>query len=207
MATPAPHSNREIQVFRDVADIASRAAELILAAANAAVQQNGRFTMSLAGGSTPKTLYSLLAAEPYFSVMPWDKTYIFFGDERCVPPDDKDSNFRMANESMLSKLSLKPEQVHRIKTENPDPEKAAHEYEQLLTSFFNLSTGKLPRFDVILIGMGDEGHMLSLFRYQSSPRQRPPRDVQLDRQALHLARHRHRPRRQQLRPRDFHGHK
>src|SRR5580698_8115529 len=78
MATPAPHSNREIQVFRDVADIASRAAELILAVANAAVQQNGRFTIALAGGSTPKTLYALLAAEPYFSVMPWEKTFIFF---------------------------------------------------------------------------------------------------------------------------------
>jgi 6-phosphogluconolactonase len=163
MATPAPHSNREIQVFPDVNAIAARAAELILAAANAAVQQNGRFTIALAGGSTPKTLYSLLAAEPYFSVMPWEKTFIFFGDERHVPPADKDSNFRMANESMLTKLNLKPEQVHRIKTENPDPEKAAHEYEQLLTSFFNLSTGQLPRFDVILIGMGDEGHMLSLF--------------------------------------------
>ena len=95
--------------------------------------------------------------------MPWDKTFIFFGDERTVPPDDKDSNFRMATESMLSKLSLKPEQVHRIKGENPDHEKAAQEYEQLLTSFFELSSGKLPRFDVILIGMGDEGHMLSLF--------------------------------------------
>ena len=163
MATPAPHSNREIQVFRDVNDIASRAAELILAAANTAVQQNGRFTIALAGGSTPKTLYSLLSSEPYFSVMPWDKTYIFFGDERCVPPDDKDSNFRMASESMLTKLALKPEQVHRIKAENPDPEKAAQEYEQLLTSFFGLSSGQLPRFDVTLIGMGDEGHMLSLF--------------------------------------------
>jgi 6-phosphogluconolactonase len=163
MATPAPHSNREIQVFRDVNDIASRAAELILAAANAAVQQNGRFTIALAGGSTPKTLYALLAAEPYFSVMPWDKTFIFFGDERSVPPDDKDSNFRMASESMLTKLSLKPEQVHRIKAENPDPEKAALEYEQILTSFYNLSSGQLPRFDVTLIGMGDEGHMLSLF--------------------------------------------
>ncbi|HEX4378616.1 MAG TPA: 6-phosphogluconolactonase [Candidatus Acidoferrum sp.] len=163
MPTPATQSNRQIQIFPDVNDIAARAAELILAAATAAVKENGRFTIALAGGSTPKTLYSLLAAEPYFSVMPWDKTYLFFGDERHVPPDDKDSNFRMANESMISKLSLKPEQVHRIKTENPDPEKAAQEYEQLLTSFFGLSSGQLPRFDVILIGMGDEGHMLSLF--------------------------------------------
>src|ERR1700753_3648661 len=112
MATPAPRSqsNRDVQVFPDANATAARAAELILAAANAPAQQNGRFTIALAGGSTPKTLYSLLAAEPYFSVMPWDKTYIFFGDERTVPPDDKDSNFRMASESMLEKLKLKPEQ-------------------------------------------------------------------------------------------------
>ena len=96
-------------------------------------------------------------------MMPWDKTHLFFGDERHVPPDDKDSNFRMANESMISKLSLKPEQVHRIQCRKSRSEKAAQEYEQISRSFFNLAPGQLPRFDVILIGMGDEGHMLSLF--------------------------------------------
>ena len=163
MPTPAPHTNRQIQIFPDVNAIAARAADLILESAATAIQQNNRFTIALAGGSTPKTLYALLASDSYRSKMPWDKTHIFFGDERHVPPDDKDSNYRMANESMLSKLSLKPEQIHRIKTENPDPEKAAQEYEQELRTSFKLSPGQLPRFDVILIGMGDEGHMLSLF--------------------------------------------
>jgi 6-phosphogluconolactonase len=153
----------EVHVFPDVNAIARRASEKIVEAANTAAEKTGRFTLSLAGGSTPKTLYALLAAEPFRSQIPWDKTYLFFGDERHVPPDHPDSNFRMASESLLSKLSLKPEQVNRIKCEYEDAEQAAREYEQTLRSFFKLSPGQLPRFDVLLIGMGDEGHALSLF--------------------------------------------
>lgn len=156
--------NREVQILPDAAAIARRAAERIIESAAAAVKERGVFTISLAGGSTPKTLYTLLATDPAFkSKMPWDKTQFFFGDERHVPPDDSESNFRMANESMLSKLSLKPEQVLRIKAEYDDAEKAAKEYEQTLRSSFKLSDGQLPRFDVLLLGMGDEGHTLSLF--------------------------------------------
>jgi len=156
--------NREVQILPDAAAIARRAAERIIESAAAAVKERGVFTISLAGGSTPKTLYTLLATDPAFkSKMPWDKTQFFFGDERHVPPDDSESNFRMANESMLSKLSLKPEQVLRIKAEYDDAEKAAKEYEQTLRSSFKLSDSQLPRFDVLLLGMGDEGHTLSLF--------------------------------------------
>ena len=156
--------NREVQILPDAAAIARRAAERIIESAAAAVKERGVFTISLAGGSTPKTLYTLLATDSAFkSKMPWDKTQFFFGDERHVPPDDSESNFRMANESMLSKLSLKPEQVLRIKAEYDDAEKAAKEYEQTLRSSFKLSDGQLPRFDVLLLGMGDEGHTLSLF--------------------------------------------
>jgi 6-phosphogluconolactonase len=156
--------NREVQILPDAAAIARRAAERIIESAAAAVKERGVFTISLAGGSTPKTLYTLLATDPAFkSKMPWDKTQFFFGDERHVAPDDSESNFRMANESMLSKLSLKPEQVLRIKGEYEDAEKAAKEYEQTLRSWFKLSDGQLPRFDVLLLGMGEEGHTLSLF--------------------------------------------
>jgi 6-phosphogluconolactonase len=156
--------NREVRILADGAAIARRAAELIVDAATVAVRERGAFTISLAGGSTPKALYGLLAADPGFkSQMPWGKTQFFFGDERHVPPDDPDSNFRMANESMLSKVSLKPEQVYRIKGEYEDAEKAALEYEQTLRFYFKLSPGQLPRFDVLLLGMGDEGHTLSLF--------------------------------------------
>jgi 6-phosphogluconolactonase len=156
--------NREVRILPDAAAIARRAAEQIVESAAVAVKDRGVFTISLAGGSTPKTLYTLLATDPAFkSKMPWDKTQFFFGDERHVPPDDSESNFRMANESMLSKLSLKPEQVLRIKGEYEDAEKAAKEYEQTLRSRFKLSDGQLPRFDVLLLGMGEEGHTLSLF--------------------------------------------
>ncbi len=156
--------NREVEILPDAAAIARRAAERIIESAAAAVKERGVFTISLAGGSTPKALYTLLATDPAFkSKMPWDKTQFFFGDERHVPPDDSESNFRMANESMLSNLSLKPEQVIRIKAEYEDAEKAAKEYEQTLRSWFKLSDGQLPRFDVLLLGMGDEGHTLSLF--------------------------------------------
>jgi 6-phosphogluconolactonase len=156
--------NREVRILPDVNAIARRAAEKIVEAAATAVKERGVFTISLAGGSTPKTLYNLLATDPVFkSQMPWDKTQFFFGDERHVPPDDSESNFRMANESMLSKVPLKAEQVSRIKAEYEDSEKAALEYEQALRSWFKLSSGQLPRFDVLLLGMGDEGHTLSLF--------------------------------------------
>jgi 6-phosphogluconolactonase len=156
--------NREVQAFPDAAAIAHRAAEKIIEASTAAVKERGVFTISLAGGSTPKTLYNLLATDPTFkSQMPWDKTQFFFGDERHVPPDDAESNFRMAHEAMLSKVSLKPEQVVRIKGEYENTEKAANEYEQALRSWSKLSGADLPRFDVLLLGMGDEGHTLSLF--------------------------------------------
>ena len=169
MSTPSKvvlgaNVNREVRILPDTNAIARRAAEKIIEAAAVAVKEKGVFTISLAGGSTPKTLYNLLATDPVFrSQMPWDKTQFFFGDERHVPPDDSESNFRMASESMLSKVSLKPEQVIRIKAEYPDAEKSAKEYEQTLRAWFKLSDGQLPRFDVLLLGMGDEGHTLSLF--------------------------------------------
>jgi len=156
--------NREVQILPDAAAIARRAAEKIIDAAAVAIKERGGFTISLAGGSTPKALYSLLATDPAFkSQMPWDKTQFFFGDERHVPPDNSDSNYRMAHESMLSKVPLKPEQVIRIKAEYENSEKAAEEYQQALRTWFQRSNQQLPRFDVLLLGMGDEGHTLSLF--------------------------------------------
>jgi len=156
--------NREVQILPDAAAIARRAAEKIIEAAAVAIKERGGFTISLAGGSTPKALYSLLATDPAFkSQMPWDKTQFFFGDERHVPPDNSDSNYRMAHESMLSKVPLKPEQVIRIKAEYENSEKAAEEYQQALRTWFQRSNQQLPRFDVLLLGMGDEGHTLSLF--------------------------------------------
>lgn len=155
---------REIRILADGAAIAKRAAQEFVQAAAAAVSTKSSFNVALAGGSTPKALYSLLVNDPALrSQVPWDKTHLFFGDERHVPPDHPDSNFRMATEAMISKSPLKPEQVTRIQGENPDADQAALEYEKTLRDFFNLKPGDFPRFDLLLVGMGHEGHTLSLF--------------------------------------------
>lgn len=156
--------DREIRILPDGAAIAMRAAQEFVQAAAAAVSERASFNVALAGGSTPKALYSLLAGDPVLrSQVPWDKIHLFFGDERHVGPGHPDSNFRMATEAMISKAPLRQDQVTRIKGENPDGEEAAREYEQDLRSYFKLKPGEYPRFDLLLVGMGNEGHTLSLF--------------------------------------------
>ncbi|HKW35845.1 MAG TPA: 6-phosphogluconolactonase [Candidatus Acidoferrum sp.] len=155
---------REIRILPDAAAIASRGAQEFVQAADAAVRERGAFFVALSGGSTPKTLYELLATDPMLrSQVPWDKIQLFFGDERHVGPGHADSNFRMATEAMLSKVPLKANQVTRIKGEYPDAGQAAREYEEAIAAHFNLKSGGLPRFDLLLAGMGNEGHTLSLF--------------------------------------------
>jgi 6-phosphogluconolactonase len=145
--------------------ILSTASELFHAAADEFISQasgkNGRFSVALSGGSTPKSLYALLASEKR-NAIPWDRTYFFFGDERHVPPDHADSNYRMANESMFSKVPVRPENVYRIHGEE-DAEQAARSYEEALRTFFSLKPSEFPRFDLVLLGMGPDGHTASLF--------------------------------------------
>lgn len=155
--------NAEVRILADAAAIAKRAAEKFIDAAAAAAKEKGSFSVALAGGSTPKALYALLVSDALRGRLPWDKMQLFFGDERHVRPDHPDSNFRMATEAMISKSPLRAEQVHRIKAENPDAEQAARDYEQELRSHFKLADGEAPRFDLVLLGMGNEGHTLSLF--------------------------------------------
>jgi 6-phosphogluconolactonase len=157
-------AQREVLIFPDGGALTRRAAEEFVNSVIQAVAQKGSFTVALAGGSTPKALYSQLADEPALrSQIPWDKLHFFFGDERHVAPDSAESNFRMANETLFSKGLVKPEQITRIKGEYADTEKAALEYEQALRAYFRLKDGEYPRFDLVLLGMGDEGHTLSLF--------------------------------------------
>jgi len=156
--------DRETRILADGAAIAKRAAQEFVQAAAEAVRIKGSFNVALAGGSTPKALYSLLVYDPALrSQVPWDKIRLFFGDERHVAPDHPDSNYRMASEAMISKSPLKPEQVTRIKGEYPDADQAALEYEKALCEYFKLKAGEYPRFDLVLAGMGNEGHTLSLF--------------------------------------------
>jgi 6-phosphogluconolactonase len=154
----------KVQIVSDAAALARAVADVFIATANHAVEKKGSFTVALSGGSTPKALYSLLTSDRDLnSRVPWQKTDFFFGDERHVPPDHPDSNYRSAQEGMLSKIPVSPERVFRMKGEYKEAEKAAAEYDQVLREFFHLSEGQLPRFDLIMLGMGPDGHTASLF--------------------------------------------
>jgi 6-phosphogluconolactonase len=151
----------EIQIAPGSDALCRMAAQEFERAAESAIRDRGRFTVALSGGNTPRALYALLAAE-YKDKLPWSKTHIFFGDERSVPPDHPESNFRMANEALLSKISIPAENVHRVRTEL-GPEAAAEDYERQLRLEFSLTGDALPRFDLILLGLGYDGHTASLF--------------------------------------------
>ena len=145
----------EIKVLPDADAIAATAAERILRAADAIALQD-RFSLALSGGSSPKRLYQLLA-DHFSDAIDWTKVHIYFGDERCVPPDHPDSNYRLAHETLLSKLPIPPDNIYRMRGEI-DPNEAAKEYGLLLKEHF--ADGGL---DLILLGMGDDGHTASLF--------------------------------------------
>jgi 6-phosphogluconolactonase len=155
-------SPAEIRVLKTPQELFAAAAEEVVRLANQAVAERGRFTIALSGGSTPKSLFNLLAtnARP---TLPWDRMFFFWSDERHVPPTDPDSNYRMADEAMLSKVPVPPGNVFRVPSENPDAEAAAKEYESALRKFFQPEPGQFPRFDLILLGMGPDGHTASLF--------------------------------------------
>jgi 6-phosphogluconolactonase len=153
----------EVRVFDGASELMRATAEEIALAAQSAAGARGRFAWALAGGSTPRTVYQLLASDFYRRRMPWSATHLFWGDERHVPPDHPDSNFRMAREAMIDHVPIPAENVHRIPAEEPDAQRAAAEYEAALRSFFALPPRELPRFDLILLGLGKDGHTASLF--------------------------------------------
>jgi 6-phosphogluconolactonase len=125
----------EIKVVPDPESVAQTAAERIVAAAEEAIEMRGSFSIALSGGGTPKALYTILAAEPFRSAIDWAKVHVYFGDERCVPPTDPQSNYRMARESLLSKVPIPGDNVYRIHGEI-DPQEAAVEYGQTLKEYF-----------------------------------------------------------------------
>ncbi|MCW5852463.1 MAG: 6-phosphogluconolactonase [Anaerolineae bacterium] len=150
----------ELHVFPTADALAEAAAEYMVQLAHAAVMEQGRFSVALSGGSTPRALHAHLAAEPLRSDVDWGRVHVFWGDERCVPPDHPDSNYRMARETLLDHVPIPAGQVHRMPGELP-PTEAAAAYEAELRSFFG-AAGE-PRFDLALLGMGDDGHTASLF--------------------------------------------
>jgi 6-phosphogluconolactonase len=147
----------------DTAALAEAAAAAILQTAQAAVAARGRFTIALAGGATPASTYTRLALAPFVDAMPWDKTWVFFGDERMVPPHHPESNFRMADERLLAKVPLAGDHVFRMRGEAEDSEVAATNYAKALAEVCTDRRGGVPRLDLVLLGVGVDGHTASLF--------------------------------------------
>lgn len=148
-----------VVILPDPGALAHEAARRFVALAREAAESRGRFSAALSGGSTPGGLYRLLAEEPYRSQVPWEAVHLFWGDERCVPPDDPGSNYRLAEEILISQVPIPPENVHRVRGEL-EPSSAARDYEHEIQDFF---CGPHARFDLILLGLGEDGHTASLF--------------------------------------------
>ncbi|MBM4261588.1 MAG: 6-phosphogluconolactonase [Deltaproteobacteria bacterium] len=155
-------TERDTIICADTEELSRKAAERFIRLANDAIVRSGRFIVALSGGSTPRALYSLLASPDYNERIPWNKVHLYWGDERCVPPHHPDSNFLMVQETLLANITIPRENFHRIAAEL-DPKVAAADYEEQVRKLFELTPGALPRFDLILLGLGEDGHTASLF--------------------------------------------
>ena len=158
-----PSEEHELRSFADPEQLAHGAAREFVGRATSLLEAGERFSVALSGGSTPKRLYALLAGAPYRDQVPWEGIHFFWGDERTVPPQHPESNFGAADAALLSRLELPSENIHRIRGEMSDAAEAAADYEAELRRFFDLSEGEFPRFDLVLLGMGADGHTASLF--------------------------------------------
>lgn len=153
-----------IQVVEDPAQLAPTAAGWITQTLQTRLQEVDRFSLVLSGGSTPQALYRQLANFPYAAEINWTHLHVFWGDERCVPPDHPQSNYRMACQALLDHVPVPPEHIHRMRGELP-PEEAARAYAQVLDQFFG---ERQPQFDLVLLGMGADGHTASLFPHSAA---------------------------------------
>lgn len=151
--------NRIIEVLPDKPSLIERSRELILARIQSTLKSQDRFAIALAGGSTPKPLYEALAQES----LPWSKIHIFWGDERYVPATNPDSNQNMTRSALLDKIDIPDANIHPMNTTDGDPHRSAQQHQKELQQFFQTSAGEIPAFDLILLGMGDDGHTASLF--------------------------------------------
>jgi 6-phosphogluconolactonase len=162
-------SNPVVRRFPDAEQVSKAAAEEFVRAAHEAIAARGRFTVALSGGSTPRRLYQLLAEPPYRTQVDWPKVEFFWGDERAVPPDHKDSNYRMAQEALLQRLTAAAGHIHRLQAERSDRDKAAADYQaEIARVFGGKPDGAPPAFDLVLLGMGPDGHTASLFPFTTA---------------------------------------
>ncbi len=155
-----------VVICPDADALSHEAAQYIVHIAQESIVSHGRFTCALSGGSTPKKLYGLLASEPYRSQIDWALVEFFWSDERCVPPDDAESNYHMAQQVLLSKVPIPADQIHRMPADQADGNAASLAYTRTMQSTFG--TEGVPSFDLIQLGMGPEGHTASLFPHQPS---------------------------------------
>ena len=151
--------NKIVEVLPDKNALIQRSLAIVVDKMQAAIAARGQCTIALAGGSTPKPLYEQLATQN----LPWDKIHVFWGDERYVPSDHPDSNEGMARQTWLDRVALPPTNIHPMPTANADPAVSASQHEVELQHFFQLQPGAYPRFDLVLLGIGDDGHTASLF--------------------------------------------
>jgi 6-phosphogluconolactonase len=157
MATIKP----DVRVFKDLDGLSRAAATLFVDTCRGAITGRGRALIALSGGNTPTKMYELLAESPYTEQLDWRKVYVFWGDERCVPPDDPESNYRQAHDALLARVSIPSANIHRVQGE-AEPREAALAYALTLRNFATPPMS-WPRFDLVLLGMGDDGHTASLF--------------------------------------------
>lgn len=155
----------EVKIAPGAAELMALAAEEVTRRARAAVAERGRVSLALSGGSTPRKLHLLLSdpAQPYRARLPWEHVHVFFGDERHVLPDDPESNYGMARATLLSRVPIPPGNVHRVRAEETDPAEAAQDYERELRRVLGVAQGEVPRLDLVLLGLGGDGHTASLF--------------------------------------------
>lgn len=162
----------KIEILESPEAVSREAAKRFIHIGNRAIKKHDRFTVALAGGSTPKLLYQMLAGDPYRSELDWSRVFFFFGDERDVSPQSVKSNYRMALELLLEPLDILKENIFRWPTEIINVDEVAKNYRQTLKRFFKLSNGEFPIFDLILLGMGVDGHTASLFPYTEALHER-----------------------------------
>jgi 6-phosphogluconolactonase len=153
----------DVHRFPSAESLAYAAARLFVDLAATSIPAHGEFTVALSGGSTPKAMFTLLA-DQFAGEVEWARVHFFWGDERNVPPNHAESNFRMAREALLDHISVPEENIHRIESEL-NPHRAAVAYQEEITTYFNPVTGDWPQFDLIFLGMGEDGHTASLFPY------------------------------------------
>jgi 6-phosphogluconolactonase len=167
--------NCEILIYSGAAELAREAARRFAELAESFTGEAGRGAVALSGGSTPKAMFQILAEKPLADTLPWRSIYFFWGDERCVPPDHADSNYRMADETLLSKVPVPRENIFRIPAEDEDHGRAAANYSETVRRFFNpVATApgaepEWPNFDLVFLGMGADGHTASLFPGTAAP--------------------------------------